>query len=167
MGCRAYTPGPQSAWLLQTTTPEGVTYGCSQTRAKLGQLTGGEHGSSRLSSPQDSDLHGHAMLLGWMPSARELLRQAQIYYFVITCFGVVTATHSLENPGAAFSRTYQADREEICGAGNILCGGVSRAPGTGPFVCSQSEAETDKGQELGEGLRHLGALVVLHQDTCP
>lgn len=130
--------------------------------------TGGR-GTSRLSSPQDSDLHGHAMRAwaGCPRPAEGLLRQAQIYDFVITCFGVVTATRSLENPGAAFSRTYQADREEICEAGNILCGGVSRAPGTGPFVCGQNEAETDKGQGLGEGLRHLGALVGLHQDTCP
>lgn len=103
----------------------------------------------------------------WMPSAKSCRGRPRFMALLLLCFGVVTAPLSLENPSAAFSRTYQSDREEICEAGNILCGGVSSAPGTRPFVCSQREAETDKGQGLGEGLRHLGALVVLRQDTCP
>lgn len=104
---------------------------------------------------------------GWMPSAKSCRGRPRFMALLLLCFGVVTAPFSLENPSAAFSRTYQSDREEICEAGNILCGGVSSAPGTRPFVCGQREAETDKGQGLGEGLRHLGVLVVLHQDTCP
>ena len=30
-GCLAFAPGPQSAWLLQATIPEGMTHACSRT----------------------------------------------------------------------------------------------------------------------------------------
>lgn len=69
---------------------------------------------------------------------------------LLPCFGVFTAPCSLENP-SAFSRTYQSDgRGNIQNAGNILCHGVSLAPRyRRPFVCSQGEEETAKGQGLG------------------
>lgn len=69
---------------------------------------------------------------------------------LLLCLGVFTAPHSLENP-SAFSRTYQLDGGgNIQNAGNILCHSVSPAPRYWqPFVCSQREEETDKGQELG------------------
>lgn len=71
---------------------------------------------------------------------------------LLLCFGVFTAPCSLENP-SAFSRTYQSDGGgNIQNAGNILCHSVSPAPRYWrPFVCSQREEETDKGQELGGG----------------
>ena len=74
---------------------------------------------------------------------------------LLLCFGVFTAPRSLENP-SAFSRTYQSDGGgNIQNAGNILCHSVPPSPPAPryrrPFVCSQREEETDKGQELGVG----------------
>lgn len=79
-------------------------------------------------------------------------RQARFMTLLLLCFGVFTAPRSLENP-SALSRTYQSDHGgNIQNAGNILCHSVSPAPRyRGPFVCSQREEETDKGQELGGG----------------
>lgn len=69
---------------------------------------------------------------------------------LLLCFGVFTAPRSLENP-SALSRTYQSDGGgNIQNAGNILCHSVSPAPRYWrPFVRSQGEEETDKGQGWG------------------
>lgn len=89
---------------------------------------------------------------------------------LLLCLGVFTAPHSLENP-STFSRTYQLDGGgNIQNAGNILCHSVSPAPRYWqPFVCSQREEETDKGQELG-GRPAAGTSVpwfVLPHDNVP
>ena len=87
---------------------------------------------------------------------------------LLLCFGVFTAPCSLENP-SAFSRTYQSDGGgNIQNAGNILCHGVSLAPRyRRPFVCSQGEEETDKGEGLGGRSRHLCALACPPLRQCP
>lgn len=92
---------------------------------------------------------------------------------LLLCFGVFTAPRSLENP-SAFSRTYQSDGGgNIQNAGNILCHSVPPSPPAPryrrPFVRSQREEETDKGQEPGGG-RQPAPLVpwsVLPRDNVP
>lgn len=89
---------------------------------------------------------------------------------LLLCFGAFTAPRSLENP-SAFSRTYQSDGGgNIQNAGNILCHSVSLAPRyRRPFVCSQGEEETDKGQGLGGGWQPAPLLpwFVLPHDNVP